>query len=292
MEINDYASDILKLKVTNVTNVSRFHVKNEVYKIDAGNKTFIMKIFLDEDRYEKSENEWKVLSEYGIKLNIIPKSVLIDRSEKYFKGPVIFREFVEGLELKSEIKRRVAENQDCKDILQQSLAAIKMLHELNISKNDFILTSHQNKFEKLFKTNIDYFKNNLRGYMKIFNEYIRKRQQLKLNNFSFCHGDLGGHQIILIEKNLTSIIDWENACFFDPACDYGYFTFSLINGLYKNQDKVEEMYSFLKRNIDLENFDFFVAERAIGTSSIYYVKEKPDKCDWAMKFAGNILTNL
>lgn len=293
MEINKCVSDLLNLEATKVTNISRLHIKNEVFKIDTNKKTVMMKVYLDENKYEKSENEWNVLNKYGGKLNIIPTPILIDRSERYFGGPVIFRDYVEGTELKSEIKKRVAENRDYKSVLQQSLAVIKTIHEMNGkgSIDDFALSS-QRKFEKLFKTNTDSLKNDLRKHVRVIDDYIKKRQQLNPNNFSFCHGDLGGHEVILRKNNIPSVIDWENACYFDPACDYGYFTFSVVNSHYKTPERVEEIYSFLKRNANLENLDFFIAERAIGTSSIYYAKERPDKCEWAMNFAEKMLDNL
>jgi len=307
-DIKKYFSNKMNMEATNIENLPSF--KNRVYKIQVGDKYFILKMFQDgETSARRSKTEAEIYRTYSNRCGLIPQMYFEDFTYKDFESHVICREYVSGIGLKDNAASKLKHsNEDgFRRLIESSIAAANCIHELETSDSyGTMLSGYPGNYlefvlhEKNFGFGLTYEQlcNSLSEIDRdsLLTNYIRGNNLTTPQKFTLCHNDFRGREILTNEDcTVNGIIDWEQAIIGDPLSDFGSHLFSLLNSVYDNtplQEKIIHTFlEYLPKDLHMQSLPFYLAERAILTSIVYYLEYNPKKFEWAMKFAENMLSN-
>lgn len=306
--IKRYFLDKMDMEVEKVENLSRF--KNRVYKIQAGNRYFILKIFpKDETSARRSSTEAEIYRFYSSRCELLPHMYFEDFTCQIIDSPVICREYRCGIDLReSAINELRKGNEDkFRQLIENSIAAANCFHGLETSDSFGSLSSSYSgsylefllhEKNSWFGLTYEHLYNSMREIDDgaLLTNYLKGNNLITPQRFTLCHNDFRGHEILVNEDGtINSIIDWERAIIGDPLCDFGSHLFSLLNAVYDDityQEKIIHIFlESLPKELHAQSISFYLAERAILTSIIYYFEYNSQKFEWAMRFAGNMLSN-
>lgn len=307
-EIKKYFSDKMNMEVKSVENISPLNIKNSVYRIQAGDRYFILKTFFRKDKttLRRSKTEAEVLKRYGDRSPLIPKLYFEDFSYGCFDFPIICTSYVEGSDSKYKVKSEINASENNLSLIKNSISAIDSIHTLEISNvPGTLFAPYEGSFidfvinEKDLGLKVDYnFLNN--SLMKISNgdrilrNYVQGKNLTIPKEFCLCHNDLSGHEILIDDGKVNGIVDWEQAVISDPVGDFAAYIFSFLNSAYSNKNlqraTLSKILPFLKNEV-IGSLSFHLAERAMIISLAYYVDYKPEKFEWSMKLTDNLLSN-
>lgn len=305
--IKKYFYNKINKEVINIEKIPSF--KNTVYKIQADNTYFILKIFAGKNSTVRSRTEAEIYRNYSGKLKLIPHLYFEDSTFEDFDFPIICREYRDGADLKNKamLELRHGDEDKFKRLIKNSIDVANHIHELETSNSYGTLSSsypgsylefvlHQKNstsgltYEELCDFLTEYDSNNLMA------NYLNGKNLITPQKFTLCHNDFRGHEILVNEDcTVNGIVDWEDAVIGDPLGDFGSHLFSLLNSVYDNislQEKIIRTFlEYLPKNLYIQSLTFYLATRAILTSKVYYFKHDSKRFKWAMKFAKNMLSS-
>ena len=308
MALREYFQNKTDIEVIDVENLSR--LKNVVYKINTGQKYFILKIFQNgETRDRRFRTESSIYKTYSNVCELLPQLFFEDFTCQDFGSPVICREYKGGSDLKHRVASELSRGNDnrVKLLIRNSIGAANRIHELKISDSyGTVLSDYPGSYlefvlhEKNFGFGLPYeqlckFLTEVEGG-KLLETYLTGSNLITPQKFTLCHNDFRGHEILVGDDDtVNGVIDWEQAIIGDPLCDFGSHIFSLLNSVHNDipsQEKIIHTFlDYMPQSVDSTSLPFYLAERAVLTSIVYYYEYNPEKFKWAMRFARNMLSN-
>ncbi|NME83887.1 phosphotransferase [Clostridium sp. SM-530-WT-3G] len=212
------------------------------------NSKYLLKIFYEDNKsYRKDINLFSRIKEY-VPVQEIYKSGLINNKKyiiyKYIEGKTISQYVNEGNKITKEIVESVAE-------ILGRIHTMKFRKVGNLNENLYI----ENELEPIIKLYDKYINENVRlrlgpeNINKIKHIIAKYNSELSLLDYDsrLIHGDFQGTNIILNNKSVVAIIDWEFCRAGSPLIDIGqffryeeYFNNELINAFENKYRKVSD----------------------------------------------------
>lgn len=212
------------------------------------NNKYLLKIFYEDNKgYRKDINLFSKIKKY-VPVQKIYKSGFINNKKyiiyKYIEGKTISQYVNEGNKITKEIVESVAE-------ILGRIHAMKFRKVGNLNEDLYI----ENELEPIVKLYDKYINENVR--LRLGSENINKikhiiakyNSELSLLDYDsrLIHGDFQGTNIIINDKSVAAIIDWEFCMAGSPLIDIGqffryeeYFDNELINAFENKYRKVSD----------------------------------------------------
>jgi len=278
-----------ELEPVQVRELSRVRIKNQVFFIQTKKTDFVLKIYLDESKERRANNEWEALNHLSKSFPFVKAPIFYDPRPSILPGPILMNPYIEGIELKETIGSIAYSEQNwimlMKHVIELMCKVHSLSYEIDTDYNKYL----KRKFNMHFRTADDFALERL-GYDPCVDLYLCKRECIVPERLATCHGDLGAHQIIMHKDFVTSIIDWEDYCLNDPALDIGYLTFSTVRDYFPDIAKVHRLISLIKAITRLKNLEFFISERAIGTMLVEFMETTPKNRKIILDFINTLLS--
>ncbi len=199
-----------KVKVTLIQKLG-MGTSNLNYLVKANNKKFVFRLNMDPQDRKKSRQEFESLKLIE-KLDIGPKTRILDESKKDFDSTFIINDYIEGIPL-TKIKPFLSDKM-IRGIarLMGKMHSTKLTPQIKKLKKDIHCFPNYFSYER---KELNYAKKHLKGkkLLKILEETLDKVKKetkiTKQRKFVYTQGDFCG-QNVLFHKNKYHLIDFED----------------------------------------------------------------------------------
>lgn len=307
-EIGEYFTDMTGLRVTDVGKLSKLDLRNRVYRISTPDADFALKVFpRNETSERRSRTEADFYRLYGGRILCLPYLLFEDMTCSRVGAPVVCREYKEGRDSKKESEAilRSGNGAGFARLVDASFDAVNSIHRLRSSSSTGSLTavSQDDYFTFFINEKASSMGLSLERIMDFLHgikdgsmagKYLDSGSTVSPAAFALCHHDLRGHEILVGDGyRVNGIIDWELAAIGDPVYDFASYLFSLLNPFYRDvetQKKIAGVFMERMPTGCVASIPFYLADRAILTSIVYYSEFNEHKFRWAMNFSDRMLS--
>lgn len=217
-----------------VEKISRMEedTNNNVFRVTAGNKDYIFKIYRSKDWPEDGKLLFinSKLQEYQIKS---VKIIAFDRNDPDFSNGFLLEEVVPG----RAASQLTFDEEDEKEYYRKLAVLISQVHSIPLYNFGYI-GKGKPEYSSMFSFFQHEFDNRFRALLEnnIFSpEQWRKMKDLLLMGMKeykdlpavLCHGDLAKDNLIIAEDGTLTLIDWDDAMAYNWMADIAIMTFGM-----------------------------------------------------------------
>lgn len=226
-KIKKELSDLLGEKIINIELITSKTLSNYVYRLLLENKTkLVLRVFKRKSSDTKYLKFYPEIQESLISLEVpIPKEITRGTIRRYF---FVIQQFVEG-----DATNHIINLKNMDTLLNQLGKHLKNIHQIKGQNFGFISSN----LTGTYSTWIEFLLNNIKDNSKIIsysvkNNLITKQLLISSQNIikriyekhiiqpSLLHGDYKLSNTLSDGKNITAILDWDQAKLGDPMYDF------------------------------------------------------------------------
>ncbi len=262
-EIEEYLLKKYGDSNTVLTLCSRLIKKNIVYHLKNRNINCAIKIFFDQDKEYRFNNEKQMYRLFS-DTQLIHTPKILDTYQSKF-GPILIMEWIEGDSLKKELKSK--EYKECLNDIKKMLIDMEKIWTYDIKKIPTVKIDELGITKRLQKTNNEIMdriiinKPNI-DFTILFEIYLELLNTVSPNYNYLINSDISAHEYI-IKNNIGYWIDFEKYRIGNPNNDLARSFQSITNTFFKREKDVLELYDLYSKNKYFEEKIF-----------LYYLTEK------------------